>query len=149
MIKAKAGDLVILAITEENIERLKAGDPIYISKEELNIDIDIQLLMGTKAIGIDGRRCLVQSLTQETITELRRGFLKKLPRTPHSSYEVMIFYGKTNEDCIKTINEAIGEDSIPVDLSCGEAIFERMVDGQKVQERGKAPPSIFREEMRR
>lgn len=143
MIKAVAGDIVLLGITDDNLMGFETKGPIYIGKEELGIDIDIQLHTGGKAYGIDGRNCLAKDLDPQTVRMLKKGGLIKLPRTQYSAYEVLIFYGKTSEDCIKIINEAMGREAVPSDLRHGEAVYGRMVDGQQVQERRKVPPSIF------
>lgn len=145
MIKAKAGALVILGITEDNLKGFETKGPIYISKEELEIDVDIQLLTGTLGLGVDGRRCLTQSLTEEMLERMKQGGYITFPRTEYSSYEVMVFYGKTNQDCIKTLNEGLkGGYLIPTDLRDGEAVSGRVVGGKIVYEKGPAPPGIFR-----
>lgn len=144
MIKAVADNLVILGITADNVKSLIQKDPIYVPGEELGIDIDIQIVFGTKAIGVEGRKCLVQSFTPGMIEGLKKGGFHKTPKTSYSQYEVLVFYGKTNEDCIKILNEARGGDPLPMDLPSNEALTERMVNGQRIRERHKIPSSILR-----
>lgn len=41
MMKAKADGVTVLGLEEMNIQRLKAGDPIYIRKEDLGLENNI------------------------------------------------------------------------------------------------------------
>lgn len=145
MIKGRADDLLIFGITDDNIRNLIAGSPIYVDGAEIEIDVDFQIIFGQKAIGINGRKCLIQSLTPAMIEDLKKGHYKKIPKNEHSRYDVLIFYGKTNEDCIRIVNAAKGGNPIPLDLRPGEAIYERVVDGQPIQERGSIPLSVLRD----
>lgn len=64
MIKAKAGNALIFGLSEDNIQRLKQGQPIIINGKELGLEGDI-----------------------------------------------LIFYGATEGDLIKTIQPMIGKDT--------------------------------------
>ncbi len=46
MLKALAGNLIILGIEPENIKRLMAGDPILVKKESLGVQNDIAIVFG-------------------------------------------------------------------------------------------------------
>jgi hypothetical protein len=72
VLKAKAGDLVILGVTRENIERLVEGKPILVNLDEL---------------GIPGKSCVIMfgETPVDIITEIKKaGFdiPKDLSGTP-------------------------------------------------------------------
>lgn len=46
MIKATAGNLVLLGLSNENVKRLKEGKPIHIYGAELGIERDIVIVWG-------------------------------------------------------------------------------------------------------
>lgn len=47
MIKAKQGNLIVLGLSDANLERLKAGEPIKFNLQELSMgDIDVLIFNG-------------------------------------------------------------------------------------------------------
>ena len=46
MIKAKAGNALIFGLSEDNIQRLKKGQPLVISGKEMGLEGDILIFYG-------------------------------------------------------------------------------------------------------
>jgi hypothetical protein len=64
----------------------------------------------------DGKELLMLGITQENLIALTEGKPMHLRRETHGDgippgWEVVIFYGKTSEDCTKQIRPAIGPDT--------------------------------------
>lgn len=41
MLKARSGNLVLLGINDENVQRLQQGEPVHVKGEQLGLDQDI------------------------------------------------------------------------------------------------------------
>lgn len=144
MIKGKMDDIVILAFTPENLKGFREVGPVYITKEELNIDTDIQITANGEAVAVGDRKCMLINISEDVIKDWEKGGYTKIDKGAHSAYNVLLFYVESVKDGIELINRSLRSEVIPYDLKAGEAVYQRMVDGKRVQERGKAPPGIFR-----
>lgn len=144
MIKGKMRDVVILGFTPENLRGLRETGPVYISKEELEIDTDIQVTANGEAVAVDDRKCMLISISEGVLQAWKKGGYTKIDKGEHSAYNVVLFYVESAKHGIDLINNTLRKEAVPSDLKEGEAVYERVVDGKRVQERGKAPPGIFR-----
>lgn len=127
------------------MRKILNAEPLYVKNDAIGVDFDIQIaLENTLGIGIEGRKCLTNTFTAKTLAERRKGVLRNVPKTEHTSLEVCIFYGKDMREIQEWVNEALGLDKPIVEVARDEYYTERVENGQTVVERGKAPASIFR-----
>ena len=145
MYRAICGELLLVGITEDNVRKILNAEPLYVKNDSIGVDFDIQIaLENTLGVGIEGRKCLTNVFTKQTLEELRNGSVRQVPKTEHTKFEVCIFYGKDLDQIQLFVNEALGREAPLVKVGPSEYHIERVENGQTVVERGKAPPSIFR-----
>ena len=70
MIKAMAGNLILLGLSSKNLEKLKEGKPIHIFGSELGIKYDIGILWGdTEEEIVDRLKPMIDDSTKLTKVE--------------------------------------------------------------------------------
>lgn len=144
MIKLKTvDDDIILGISAKNVAKMRKGENLFFLGEDLGIDTDVQLLIGTKAIGVEGRKCFVMSFNEEQLQNLIKGGYRKVEKQPHMPYSLLVFYSETEEGLQELVNEAIGNGRKAIPLKRGESYTERLVDGKIVRKHEDAS-AIFR-----
>jgi hypothetical protein len=145
MLRALASDTLIVGITEDNVREILNENPLYVQNDDLGLDFDIQIVLeNSMAVGIEGRMCLTNAFSKESLEDLRKGQCRLIEKTGTLPYSVLIFYGKDLEALQLYVNEATGRATPPVELGKHEYYMEKKQNGKTVVERGTAPSSIFR-----
>lgn len=145
MYRAISGDVFLVGITEDNVREILKENPLYVQNDDIGVPFDIQIaLANTKAIGIEGRTCLTNAFSHESLEALRKGDCRVIERTENTPFRVLIFYGKDLAAIQEFINSALGIDAPLVEIGPHEFYKETKKNGETVVERGVAPSSIFR-----
>ncbi len=122
MLKAKAGDMLVLGLSADNVQKLMEADPIYFQGDKIGFTekdivicyaetskhaapLPVALELRLEESKRQSRAVVLLQISKMSIDQLKNGGLIHLTpeETGKAGIGILIFYGETNEDLKKRL----------------------------------------------